>query len=49
MVPGGINDWQGSYRIVNENGRMVLVGDYIYYPVNNPTYVKRVQKSFYIS
>ncbi len=48
-ITGTMTDWQGTYQIVDENGRMVLVGDYTYYPVDNPANVKRVQKSFYIS
>ena len=48
-ITGTMTDWQGTYRIVDENGRMVLVGEYIYYPVDNPALAKKVEKSFYIS
>lgn len=48
-ITGTMTDWHGSYRIVDENGRMVLVGEYIYYPVDNPALAKKVEKSFYIS
>ena len=50
-ITGTMTDWEGTYQIVDENGRMVLVGDYIYYPHGQPDSpkLKRVQKSFYIS
>lgn len=51
VITGTMTDWEGTYQIVDENGRMVLVGDYIYYPHGQPNSpkLKKVQKSFYIS
>lgn len=51
VITGTMTDWEGTYHIVDENGRMVLVGDYIYYPHGQPNSpkLKKVEKSFYIS
>jgi hypothetical protein len=50
-ITGTMTDWEGTYQILEENGRMILIGDYIYYPHGQPNSpkLKRVQKSFYIS
>ncbi len=50
-ITGTMTDWEGSYQILDEKGRMVLVGKYIYYPHAQPDSpkLKRVEKSFYIS
>ncbi|MEG3223986.1 MAG: hypothetical protein BME94_00305 [Methanobacteriales archaeon Met13] len=50
-ITGTMTDWEGTYQIQNQQGHMVLIGDYIYYPHGNKqaSTINRVQKSFYIS
>ena len=49
-INGVDTDWIGNYTITNNNGSLVLVGNYIYYPVNEPgNILGNIQnKTFYL-
>jgi hypothetical protein len=47
-ITGTETDWYGNYTITNSNGNLVLVGNYLYYPVNQPDEVLYIQKTFYL-
>ena len=50
MITGTMTDWQGTYRLVDESGRIAMKGNYIYYPHGNkqPRDIRRVVKTFYL-
>ena len=43
-------DWEGTYGLVDEEGRIAMIADYIYYPhgQKRPDNVKRLVKTFYL-
>ena len=42
-------DWRGNYTITNNNGNLVLVGNYLYYPVNDTNNILgNIEKTFYL-
>jgi len=48
IINGPVTYWQGTYHLVDEEGRIALIGDYIYYPNGQPQKTKRVVKTFYL-
>ncbi len=49
-INGVKTDWIGNYTITNNNGGLVLVGNYFYYPVNEPNNILGIiqNKTFYL-
>ena len=51
IIIGTMTDWEGTYHLVDEGGRIAMKGDYIYYPhlqKRPPETIKRVFKTFYL-
>ena len=50
VIIGTMTDWEGTYRLVEEEGRIAMIADYIYYPhgQKQPDNVKRLVKTFYL-
>ena len=50
VIIGTMTDWEGTYRLVEERGRIAMIGDYIYYPHGKKQQdtIKRVVKTFYL-
>lgn len=48
-INGVDTDWRGNYTITNNNGNLVLVGNYLYYPVNDTNNILgNIEKTFYL-
>jgi hypothetical protein len=49
-IDGPLTDWEGGFNIVEENNRLVIKADYIYYPSGNKNSetIKHVVKDTYI-
>ena len=48
-INGVMTDWEGNYTITNTNGNLVLVGSYLFYPVNETGFIQYVQnKTLYL-
>lgn len=49
-INGPMTDWEGTFNIAQENNRIALKADYIWYPHANKTSwnVKEVQKTYYM-
>ncbi|CEL25019.1 hypothetical protein [Methanobacterium formicicum] len=47
-IDGTMTDWEGNYTLKRENIRILGVSDFIYYPNNQRSAAKKVQKSYYL-
>ena len=47
-IDGALTDWKGTYTLKREGFRILGVSDFIYYPNNQVSNAKRVQKSYYL-
>lgn len=47
-IDGTMTDWEGNYTLKRENIRILGVSDFIYYPNNQRSAAKRVQKTYYL-
>ena len=48
IINGPMTYWQGTYRLVDEEGQIAMIGNYFYYPNGQPQKIKRVVKTFYL-
>ncbi len=47
-IDGQFTDWEGTYNLKREGFRILGVSDFIYYPNNQKTAGKNVQKTYYL-
>ena len=47
-INGVLSHWDGTYTLKRESFRIVGTSDFIYYPNNQPSKAKRVQKTYYL-
>ncbi|BDZ69022.1 hypothetical protein [Methanobacterium ferruginis] len=47
-IDGVMTDWEGNYTLKQENFRILGVSDFIYYPNNQRSQAKTVQKLYYL-
>lgn len=49
-IIGTMTDWEGNYTLKPDSNRIILIGDYIYYPHNdkNTENIKIVHKVYYL-
>jgi len=47
-IDGVMTGWEGNYTLKRENIRILGVSDFIYYPNNQRSAAKRVQKTYYL-
>jgi hypothetical protein len=47
-IDGQMTDWEGTYTLKRESFRILGVSDFIYYPNNQKSLAKSVQRSYYI-
>ena len=48
IIDGVVTDWRGNYTLTQDQNRIVLTADYIYYPKDQPDSYKTVQKVYYL-
>ncbi len=47
-IDGVMTDWEGTYTLKRDSSRIVGTSDFIYYPNNQKSQAKSVQKTYYL-
>lgn len=48
FINGVMTDWTGNYTLTQDQSRIVITADYIYYPKNNPDEKKVLHSVYYL-